>query len=552
MKSIRTKLALAMIACTAVAVTIISGIHIRNILHLNRDDSNRYVWMLCEEYASEFDSRLYAIEEAMDLMTHYAGYILDDADQTIAQRAETLKAACLRTASYITDAYSVYFHADPERYGTDYDFFYRCNVPGSEPVELEPHDPRTYEAQFGQPADWYYNAAQSGTAQWLPPRVVEAVSAYDGELVVGYTTPLYLADGTLLGVVGMDFPLNAITSELHSIRLYESGYVFLTSREGVVLDHPTDAYGTDLSAIRGVQWELVQQMLAEPTHTDLVNYEVNGRPQRMATVQLRNGMVLIAAVPVAEINAAVYRTIWQSAICFVALLAVCTVLIYVLVHRFLHPLAQLTEASRQIINGDMEVSLPYQGEDELGVLTENFRQMTVFLRRRMAKYNTMAYTDAMTGVKNKASYEMAVSLMETRMEEGHVEFGIVVFDLNNLKRTNDKLGHEAGDRLIKHASTIICHAFSHSPVYRIGGDEFAALLEGEDYHNSAACFDKMCALRDQINSTLPIAEQVSIAYGMARFTPGQDKTYHDVFTRADTLMYDRKRYMKQSRSRLEL
>lgn len=62
-----------------------------------------------------------------------------------------------------------------------------------------------------------------------------------------------------------------------------------------------------------------------------------------------------------------------------------------------------------------------------------------------------------------------------------VEFALLVADVNGLKEANDALGHESGDQLIKNTSRCICKIFEHSPVFRIGGDEFVVILTGEDY-----------------------------------------------------------------------
>ncbi|MBR3316575.1 MAG: diguanylate cyclase, partial [Atopobiaceae bacterium] len=61
------------------------------------------------------------------------------------------------------------------------------------------------------------------------------------------------------------------------------------------------------------------------------------------------------------------------------------------------------------------------------------------------------------------------------------EFGLVICDVNGLKIINDTNGHQAGDEYIRQACKMVCDIFSHSPVYRIGGDEFAVILTGRDY-----------------------------------------------------------------------
>ena len=63
-------------------------------------------------------------------------------------------------------------------------------------------------------------------------------------------------------------------------------------------------------------------------------------------------------------------------------------------------------------------------------------------------------------------------------------FAAVLFDINNLKLVNDTQGHNAGDTYIRKATHIICQYFSHSQVFRIGGDEFAVVLEGQDFQET--------------------------------------------------------------------
>ena len=103
----------------------------------------------------------------------------------------------------------------------------------------------------------------------------------------------------------------------------------------------------------------------------------------------------------------------------------------------------------------------------------------------------MANTDALTGIKNRLAFEKAEEHMNEEIKAGTISpFSIAIFDLNNLKKTNDKYGHEAGDALICEASKLICETFTHSPVYRIGGDEFAVILLGADYFDREKIFAK--------------------------------------------------------------
>ena len=117
---------------------------------------------------------------------------------------------------------------------------------------------------------------------------------------------------------------------------------------------------------------------------------------------------------------------------------------------------------------------------------------------------------------------------------------MVVFDLNDLKYVNDNLGHESGDKYIKDGCTLICKTFTHSPVFRIGGDEFAAFLTNEDYNNRD---ELIYEFNSQVEDNLTNGGAV-VSAGISVYDAEKDSGYDEVFARADVLMYDRKKELK--------
>ena len=165
-------------------------------------------------------------------------------------------------------------------------------------------------------------------------------------------------------------------------------------------------------------------------------------------------------------------------------------------------------------------------------------------RKELGSARHMAYTDSLTGVKNTHAYVETEKQVDQRIAARELkDFGVVVFDLNNLKQVNDTLGHEAGDDYIRAACRLICHQFKHSPVFRIGGDEFVALLEGEDFKNRKELLESFESL---VEGNLGTGKPV-VASGLAVFRPGHDNSYRRVFERADQRMYDRKSTLKAMR-----
>ena len=154
---------------------------------------------------------------------------------------------------------------------------------------------------------------------------------------------------------------------------------------------------------------------------------------------------------------------------------------------------------------------------------------------------TVAFTDPLTGVKSKHAFAVQEGQMETKIVEGEAEdFGVIVCDVNGLKRINDTMGHKAGDEYIRAACSLLCEYFKHSPVFRVGGDEFVVLLEGRDYD---ARREIMRDINEQIEGNIG-SDKVVASLGLAVFDPETDKSFHEVFKRADGLMYERKMQLK--------
>ena len=172
------------------------------------------------------------------------------------------------------------------------------------------------------------------------------------------------------------------------------------------------------------------------------------------------------------------------------------------------------------------------------------KQKELAFERVIGSTMDMATKDVMTGVKNKQAYVQAEMQLNDQMQnDENLEFAIVICDLNGLKQVNDELGHSAGDEFIRSGCDIVCKTFSHSPVFRIGGDEFAVILKGSDFEERHNLLNRLGAIQI-INKEKGL---VTLAFGMADYIWDKDDTVQDVFERADNLMYENKRNFKQGK-----
>ena len=276
--------------------------------------------------------------------------------------------------------------------------------------------------------------------------------------------------------------------------------------------------------------------------------------------------LVAAEINVSTINQAILgQTLQQIAIIMTVLIAGSVVLFFFLKHAFLDRISMLEkEVKHYYENKDVsmvdEFQQKFAGKDEISTLGQEFGSMilhqnayiitlqetTKALKRSRQleqEMRALANKDSLTGAKSKTAYDIEAEKISEEMKNGEAEFGIVMIDLNYLKMINDTYGHEKGNIAICRLFELVCLTFSHSPVYRIGGDEFAVILRKRDYANAEALVQ---FFRDSINANkknhaLKPWEAVSAAIGYAIYDKNTDIDFESVFKRADEAMYEDKR-----------
>lgn len=211
----------------------------------------------------------------------------------------------------------------------------------------------------------------------------------------------------------------------------------------------------------------------------------------------------------------------ESAFCNLASLALGSFVIALLVHAFgLKDYAMVYQFAINVIaaNTLFALALPT-------LLADN-----IALRRR-------ADTDALTQAASRASLEQRARLEILRCRAHGVALAVIVFDIDHFKHINDQSGHALGDKALVHACQIARHALRPSDMLgRFGGDEFVALLPGND--RAAAC-----AIAERIRvhlqaSALDDGQLLSASFGIAEMTG--DDSYESLFERADRALYQAK------------
>lgn len=162
------------------------------------------------------------------------------------------------------------------------------------------------------------------------------------------------------------------------------------------------------------------------------------------------------------------------------------------------------------------------------------------LGRQADLYHKLAFTDAMTQLHNRTAFNHDFSHFNT----APIDVAIIDFDLNNLKRTNDSLGHNIGDFYIISSAHIINHVFSKiGSCYRVGGDEFLVVVQQASNINFSKYFSTLEQEVKKFNHKHPEI-RMEFAYGYAIYDPESDNSLEETYSRADKRMYEYKQKTK--------
>lgn len=177
-------------------------------------------------------------------------------------------------------------------------------------------------------------------------------------------------------------------------------------------------------------------------------------------------------------------------------------------------------------------------QNRMGLVLEKFRH-SIAIDQINKKLLDLMRRDPLTGVNNRTAYEEWEKHTDAIIDAGDAgDLAMAMFDANSLKLINDSKGHEEGDAYLIRSCRLVCETFEHSPVYRIGGDEFVAVLTGSDYEYRDELVKAFNSKLSPYSDVLPLPDgYVSVACGLSAFVPGEDRSVADVIKRADEDMY---------------
>jgi len=544
MNSIRVKITAIAVAAVLVAMLAVFTASYPSIQAETDRSSVEMMRLIGDNTKDTLDEYFVSIEQSVNLAANMAVDSLDSVmlvecgaagtyakqngrtrDQTerldayIAEHCEQVLRTFESAASHTNGIITYYYCINPEVSGTQHGFYYsRVGKAGF--VEQEPLDAGKFDADNPGYNSWYFTAVKRGRPSWLGLYTYAPL----GEMkLCSYLVPIY-STGTLIGVLGMDIPLDTITDHVKSVRFYDTGFASLCDEEGNLLYHPD----LTLEKIPELEELTVPRELLDNTDSGdaLIRYTINGEKRQMSFTTLRNGMKLIVTAPLREINASWMRLVRNIVFITLALMVILALIIRAVMRFITLPLLRLTAASQRLADADYDVALNYRSSDEIGQLTQAFIRMRDQIKNYIADLNLRVNTDMLTGLPNMRYFFKLAKAERQRLAESGASSAMLFFDLVGMKHYNRQYGFEEGDKLLCEVGWILADCFGEKCTCRFSEDHFAVVCDDESFEEKLKIVFQKCKSANNGNS-LPMRAgiyrdsmepvSVSIACDRAKF-----------------------------------
>ena len=538
MRSLRTRITLMTVFVLIVTVVIMSVISVIFIKNNEQNKSDQLMLLMCETGVSNLDFYFNGTQKSVEKVASYAetdlnGLTEEALGEHVGHVKEYFKNIAERTGGVLT----YYYRIDPAVSDTIKGFWY-TDLDQEGFTEHEVTDITQYDTSDTTKLVWFTVPKYEGKAIWLPPYITDNLD----KRVISYNVPVYYNE-QFVGVIGIEIDYTTMAEQVQSIKLFSNGYAFVSDPDGKLFYHPQ----IDVTQLTDDTLPKTPDGLI--SSSTFVRYTFDGVEKAGAWMPLSNGMRMYVAAPLSETEGDWQKLIWNIVIAAVGVVAAAVLFTMLYTKRIVKPLKQLTEAAEKVDKGNYEFTLDYDNDDEVGKLTGTFKLLTDHMQHNIKDLNKRVFVDALTSVKNKGAFTTDIDELQkqTDKEAARMQFAIGVFDCDNLKVINDKFGHDKGDEYLKAACRVICHTFLHSPVYRIGGDEFTVILQREDYQNIESLISMFEDSVKNINNSAEYPwEQVHVSFGIASYDPQSDNAVIDVMHRADMMMYQNKHKRKKA------
>ncbi|WP_249869590.1 sensor domain-containing diguanylate cyclase [Oceanobacillus saliphilus] len=362
------------------------------------------------------------------------------------------------------------------------------------------------------------------------PFISNPYLAQTGNLVVLLSYPIFDTAGNYKGVVDgtiyleSESSLNGILNE-HEF-LNESS-VFVVDRKGNIIYHP------DVSRINEsvADHPLIQSAIqGKSGSSQIINNRGTEYFSGYASVE-ETGWGIITQTPSSVIEAPL-RTMTQKMIVqSLPLLVLIIWIAWIFTNRLTKPINKLAQFSKE---ATLTKKTPTAHNLEFKSSIYEVRQLCQYIQKHIQLLNKQVHRDGLTGLYNRRSFDLQIE----ELVHQKIPFSLIMLDIDNFKKVNDKYGHLVGDDVLRFlALTMKDMSREEDLCYRYGGEEFTILLTEK---NRQEAFTLAERLRTKIAETpSPTGQPITISLGISTYQEENHKP-EEVIKKADTALYQSK------------
>lgn len=477
MKTLSRKIGMLILVSvlTTTVLTTLAGLF--NANRLFKKDSHSIVSLTCDKYFFEINSWLESIEQTVNVLYSFSVTQLSPEkekwkDETyiegyLNKLYDVLENAALNTSS----AKSVYLRINPQLQTSKTGFLLVKNDDGIY-EELPTTDLSLYKSTDRNHVGWWYEPIAHEKPLWLSPYFNEKIKVE----MISYVIPIFI-QSELFGVIGMDIDLELLKSKISEIALYESGDGMLMSKNyDIIFSERLDNYKGKSDFYEEVKKfkEVVEDNLKNKKSCDSTKFL--GFDMHIAVKNLLNEMILVIIIPSKEIDSERNILVFQCFCIIIIGISISMLICSKIIKRFTRSLTNLTTKAQELAKGNYEVIVDeFDDLNEIKTLAKSIKDAANQFERSNKQINILAYTDSLTGLKNRHCFDKFSKGLEDSFQKN---LGVIFCDLNRLKFTNDNFGHDAGDKLICDFANLLKENFPTEECFRISGDEFIVVCIG--------------------------------------------------------------------------
>jgi len=393
------------------------------------------------------------------------------------------------------------------------------------------------------------------------PRIGPVTSWSGGRLQIA-SAPIHGSDGERLGTLHAAIRVSRLSKLLEEAGASDSGSLAVVDNTGVIL-------ASSRTGDLGKRFD--GPPLAALTSTDRVVFEDYATSRGEARVGgllpfARFEWTIVYEEPYDAAFAPIGAAISRVMVINLAIVLVMCIAAFRIAVSIVRPIEALSDAARRIADGERNVEIPAQeGEDEVAVLSRVFRGMTTMLTRNAAELEQshavieetnarlqqkneelqemneileqLSITDGLTKLHNHRYFQEALASECKRADRTGEPLALILFDIDEFKKWNDRLGHAGGDEILRKMARILNDGVRETDLLaRYGGEEFALLAPDTNMIGAAKLAEKLRTDIAEAEFFLePPSErsQVTVSVGVA--------VYHgdrrQLFVEADRALY---------------